>query len=102
SRDVIQRLVCPSCGGEEELFAPVGTVDVERARCPRDGAARAVIGIHNYTGTESHGRRKLNELGLPLWDVYVARAGPEEIAFLIAGDAASIVGPLSMDHGASV
>jgi hypothetical protein len=102
SRDIVHKLACPACGEEEELFAPVRTVDVARAQCPRDGAMRAVIAIHNYTGTESYGCRKLNELGLPLWDVYVARAGEREIALLISGDAASVLGHLSLDDGAPV
>ena len=72
------------------MFAPVGSVEIERAKCPNDGATRAVIAMHNYTGTESYGCRKLDELGLPLWDIYVARADGAEVAFLIAGDAASI------------
>jgi adenylyltransferase/sulfurtransferase len=102
SRDIIHKLTCPSCGGEEELFVPVGAVSMERARCSKDGTTRAVTAIHNFTGTESYGGRQLNELGLPLWDVYVARAGAAEMAFLISGDAPSIVGPLSSGAGASL
>lgn len=102
SRDIIHKLACPLCGSEEEVFLPVGAVHAERARCPNDGAARAVVVVHTYTGVEDYGDRKLNKLGLPLWDVYTARAGNEEIAFLISGDAESIIGPLSMRNGASV
>ncbi|MBI1787942.1 MAG: ThiF family adenylyltransferase [Acidobacteria bacterium] len=102
SREIIHKLVCPTCGREEELFAPVGTVGLHRARCAGDGATRAVIAVHNYTGSESYGCRKLNDLGLPLWDVYVARAGESEIAFLISGDAASVVGPLSIHDEAAL
>jgi hypothetical protein len=102
SRDIIHKMACPRCGGEEEVFAPVGAVGIPRARCPKDGATRAVTAIHSFTGAESYGDRKLNELGLPLWDVYVARAGAAEMAFLIAGDARSVVGPLATDAGASV
>lgn len=95
SRDIIHKLACPACGGEEELFAPVGSVDAERARCPNDSALRAVIAIHNYTGVEAYGARKLDSLGLPLWDVYVARSAEREIAFLLSGDAGSVLGPLA-------
>jgi adenylyltransferase/sulfurtransferase len=94
SRDIVHKLVCSSCGGEEEVFAPVGAVSVERGRCPRDGALRAVSAIHSYTGSESYGLRRLSALGLPLWDVYAARSGEREIAYLLSGDAPSVLGPL--------
>jgi hypothetical protein len=58
--------------------------------------------VHNYTGVESYGCQKLNDLGLTLWDVYTARAATIEIALLIAGDANSAIGPLSANDGAPV
>ncbi|MBL0158630.1 MAG: ThiF family adenylyltransferase [Bryobacterales bacterium] len=100
SREIIQKLMCPACGQEEEVFAPVGTVDLERARCAKDGVTRAVVAIHSYSGTESYGERKLSEVGLPPWDVYTARAGESEVAFVIAGDAAFVVGSLAVQEGA--
>jgi adenylyltransferase/sulfurtransferase len=101
SRDIVHKLACPSCGREEEIFAPVGAVRADRARCPHDGVTRTVAAIHNYTGREEYGRRRLSELGLPLWDLYTARAGIEEIAILISGDAESVIGPLANSRGAS-
>jgi len=94
SRDVIHQLVCPTCGATEETFAPVGSVTESAARCAKDGAIRAVIAIHGYRGTESYGTRSLNTLGLPLWDVFTARSGLREIAYLLAGDAPRVLGPL--------
>jgi adenylyltransferase/sulfurtransferase len=97
SRDIIHKLACPSCGMEEEIFAPLGTVDRHRAQCPNEGAIRVVSAVHTYSGTESYGGRQLSDLGLPLWDLYAARAGSQEVAFLVSGDAASILGPLAGD-----
>jgi hypothetical protein len=94
SRDIVHTLVCSSCGDEEEVFAPLGAVSVERGRCPKDGALRAVSAIHSYSGTESYGLRKLSELGLPPWDLYAARCGEREIAYLLSGDEPSVLGPL--------
>src|SRR5262249_9488014 len=42
SRDVIHKLACPGCGGEEELFAAVGTVPYSRGQCPVCGQALAL------------------------------------------------------------
>jgi adenylyltransferase/sulfurtransferase len=92
SRDVIHKLVCPSCRAEEEVFAPLGSLTMAEGRCPADGVIRAVHPIHAYTGMESFGGRRLDQLGLPPWDVYVARAGAREIAYVVAGDAARVLG----------
>jgi adenylyltransferase/sulfurtransferase len=94
SRDIVQHLVCSACGGEEEVYAPVGAVSAARGLCPRDASLRRVNAIHSYTGVESYGNRKLDALGLPPWDVYAARSGEREIAYLPSGDERSVLGPL--------
>jgi molybdopterin/thiamine biosynthesis adenylyltransferase len=94
SRDVIHKLVCTCCGKEQELFAPVGSVTYEAGRCPDDGHMRTVEVAHGFTGSESCGSRKLNELGLPLFDIFTARSETREIGYVIEGDAAAVLGPL--------
>jgi adenylyltransferase/sulfurtransferase len=96
SRDVVHKLSCPGCGAEEELFAPVGTVPYARGKCPACGQMRAVITAHSYTGTESFGERTLDQLGLPLFDVFSARSAEREIAYLIAGDKKQVLGQMAM------
>jgi adenylyltransferase/sulfurtransferase len=101
SRDIIHKLVCPNCaaetkpGAEEELFAAVGAVPYARGKCPACGHMRSVITAHGYSGAEPFGQRALDKLGLPLFDVFTARSSEREIAYLIAGDAASVLGLLS-------
>jgi adenylyltransferase/sulfurtransferase len=92
SRDIVHKLICPKCGGEEERFAPVGSITFEEGRCPKDGQMRTVETIHNYSGSESYGRRTLGQLGLPLFDVFAARSGEMEKGYLIAGDSEEILG----------
>ncbi len=93
SRDVVHKLVCPKCGAEEERFAPVGSIAFAEGKCPRDGQMRTVTTMHNYSGSESHGLRSLDRLGLPLFDVFTARSPEREIGYLIAGDREQILGP---------
>jgi len=100
SRDVIHKLVCPGCGAEEELFAPVGAVPYARGKCPVDGQMRAVITAHSYSGKEPFGGRTLDRLGLPVFDVFTARSPEREIAYLLAGDEKEILGQMAM--GASL
>jgi adenylyltransferase/sulfurtransferase len=95
SRDVIQTLICPVCGCEEEIYLPVGAVSAARGLCPKDGAMRTVHTIHGYQGTEPYGNRVLSELGLPPWDLYVARCGVTEVGYSMAGDARGVLGPLA-------
>lgn len=95
SRDVVQRFVCPSCKTEEEKFASMGTIPFEAARCPKDGQLRAVISVHSYTGTEDFGPRRLSDLGLPLLDLFIARHGNREIAYIPYGDAPVVLGALA-------
>jgi molybdopterin/thiamine biosynthesis adenylyltransferase len=95
SRDVIHKLSCPACGAEEELFSAVGKVTYAQGRCAADGQMRAVITTHSYSGAEPYGNRTLDQLGLPLFDVFSARSDEREIAYLIAGDQKAVLGQLA-------
>jgi hypothetical protein len=96
SRDVVHKLACNGCGREEELFAAVGTVPYGRGKCPSCGEMRSVITVHGYTGNETFGERPLDQLGLPLFDVFTARSAERELAFLVAGDEDAILGEMAI------
>lgn len=93
SRDIVHKLVCAKCGAQEERFAPVGSISFDAGRCPNDGQMRTVETLHNYSGSEPHGARTLDQLGLPLFDVFTARSAESEMGYLIAGDREQILGP---------
>lgn len=97
SREVIHKLVCPSCAQEEDRFVPVGSVSYEGGRCPADGQMRVVQTIHSYDGSQSFGNRKLSELGLPRFDIFTGRNADREVGYLLGGDAAEILGPLAKE-----
>jgi len=96
SRDVIHKLVCPACGTEEERFAPVGSVSYAQGACPHDGTVRAVKTLSGYRGEPGLATRTLDSLGLPLFDIFVARSAETEteIAYWLDGDAVAVLGPL--------
>ena len=97
SRDIIHKLSCPNCGQEDILFRPMGTVSTSEgtcAHCP-ESPNRIVHRIHKYSGREDFGKRNLDRLGLPVFDVYVARSMERETAYLIAGDRKVVLGPLA-------
>jgi len=95
SRDVVSKFVCPSCGTEELKFAPMGSIPYNAAHCPKDGQLRTVVSLHSYSGAEDFGERRLNELGLPLLDMFVARHGEREIGYIPGGDAHAVLGDLA-------
>jgi hypothetical protein len=94
SRDVVQKFVCPECGAEETTFAAMGSLRFEAARCPSDDKLRSMVSLHNYSGGEDFGSRKLSELGLPPLDLFVARHGEHELGYIPYGDAPCILGAL--------
>jgi molybdopterin/thiamine biosynthesis adenylyltransferase len=92
TRDIVRELECPSCGAKEEIFAPVGSIKYEQGRCPRDGEMRVVKTIHSYDGSEDFGKRSLDKLGLPLFDVFTVRTAEYAKAYLMAGDRSAVLG----------
>jgi adenylyltransferase/sulfurtransferase len=95
SRDVLQKFVCPGCRQEEELYRPLGTVPFEQAACKTDGRLRTVTSLNSYSGDEELGARPLSQLGLPPFDVFIARSGEREIGYVPYGDARAVLGSLA-------
>jgi molybdopterin/thiamine biosynthesis adenylyltransferase len=92
SRDVIHKFVCPHCHREELLFAPAGSVAFDVAKCPEDGHLRVVETLHSFAGENELASRHLDQLGLPLLDLFVARCGEREIGYIPFGDAEQVLG----------
>lgn len=86
SRDIIHALRCPRCGLSKEVFACAGTVSIDAGMCPDDGGEMEVTAIHGFTGKESYGEKTVSALGLPPYDVFVARSKDREMQILMAGD----------------
>ena len=95
SRDIIHKLVCPQCAAEEACFVPVGAIRYHQGRCPNDGHMRVVQTLSGYRGEPDLGLRRLDQLGLPRFDIFTARSREAEISYCIAGDAEAVLGPLA-------
>jgi adenylyltransferase/sulfurtransferase len=97
SRDVIVQLSCPACGTATPGGAVLGTMRESQAACPACGAHRAVE-IASSVARDGLVDLSLTPaaLGLPPFDVIVARQGLErQEAWLFDGDAAAVLGPLA-------
>ena len=95
SRDVVEKFLCPSCKTEETKFAALASIPFGEARCPKDGHLRTVNVLHRYAGENHLGSRRLSELGLPLFDAFIARHGEREIGYIPEGDASRVLGVLA-------
>lgn len=96
SRDVLEKLVCPSCGHEETLFASLGRVGADKAICPScANVRRDVVTFYRIRGNEGFLDRTLAEIGVPPFDVLIARAGDRAIGLELGGDAPAVLGPIA-------
>lgn len=103
ARDVLEKLVCPTCKGEEQLFTSLGKVRAEKALCPicRGDVRREVRTFYKIRGDEHPDllRRTLAAIGVPPFDIVIARAGARAIGLELAADAPAVLGPLAAAEG---
>ncbi|HET9450292.1 MAG TPA: ThiF family adenylyltransferase [Aggregicoccus sp.] len=93
-RELLAGLDCPQCGGSERLFRPLSQVGEAQGLCPACGARRAPRLMHGVHGDEDFLDLTLAQLGVPPWDIVVARAGEQTMGFELAGDQARVLGPV--------
>ena len=96
SRDVVTRMSCPQCARVTPGSAVLGAVREEDAACPACGAHRIIeiaSSISRDGGVDLASTPA--DLGLPPFDVIVARRGLDaRVAWLFDGDAPAILGSL--------
>jgi adenylyltransferase/sulfurtransferase len=100
SRDVIARLSCPSCGDSGTPGAVVGAVRETQAACKRCGTHRVVeIAASIRRDDNLDLSLSLADLGLPPFDIVVARDGMErQEAWLLDADAPDVLGELAESY----
>ena len=95
AREVLHKLVCSKCKAETLLFASPGSVKAGQETCPTCGAAREVVTFSKLRGGEDFVGRKLAEVGVPPFDILIARTSSRAIGFELSGDASRVLGPLA-------
>ncbi len=91
SRDIVWKLKNPASGVEQDCFVPLGSLSHEDGLDPADGILREVVLCHGYQGETALAHRRLDELGLPLYDGFVARDGLREVSYILEGDSALVL-----------
>ncbi|MFG0250651.1 MAG: ThiF family adenylyltransferase [Phycisphaeraceae bacterium JB051] len=100
-REVLSSLKCPKCGDEEELFASLGKVPTSKAACPKCGhELRDIQTFYKIKGDEPFIGRTLSQIGVPPFDIIIARAGSRAVGFELTGDASKVLGPLQQTEEA--
>ena len=101
ARDVLEKMTCPTCGREEPMFISLGKATADLAACPHcPGAQRDVATFFKIRGSESFLDRPLAQIGVPPFDIIIARSAARSIGLELTGDAPAVLGPLwHGDHG---
>lgn len=96
ARDVLEKLVCPACKAEEEQFVSLGQVKSDKAPCPACGAERReAVTFYKIGGDEDFLNRPLAEIGVPAFDILIARTADRAVGFELSLDASAVLGPLA-------
>lgn len=94
-RDVLHKLVCPKCKQETVLFASPGSVKAGAEQCPHcTGVSREVVSFNKIRGDEDFIDRTLAQIGVPPFDILIARGPDRSVGFELGTDIGRVLGPL--------
>ena len=86
TREIVERLECPACGKQEEIYQPAEKIREDQLRCHTCGAESAVVFLHSIGAQSKCLQKSAREIGLPAWDIIWARRGEQTIGFELSGD----------------
>lgn len=99
ARDLIEKLVCPKCSREEPVFASASSVALNTVFCPDcKDTRRDVITFYKVRGDEPFVDQPLSTIGIPPFDIVIARNKERSIGLELSGDAHTVLGPLLASH----
>jgi len=101
ARDVLEKLVCPNCKQEEVLFTSLGKVGSNKGACPKcPGVRREVVTFYKIRGSESFLDRTLAQIGVPEFDILIARTKDRAVGLELSDDSVAVLGPLDRTEAA--
>jgi molybdopterin/thiamine biosynthesis adenylyltransferase len=102
-RDILEKLVCPKCKGEELMYTSMGKVKADKAVCPTcaGDTRRDVVTFYKLRGTEPAAllARTLAGIGVPPFDIVIARGSGRVIGLELSADAPAVLGPMAPAGG---
>jgi adenylyltransferase/sulfurtransferase len=95
ARDMLEKLTCPKCRREEIMFASLGRVAAQKAVCPDcPEVRREVVTFFKIRGNETFLDQTLAQIGVPAFDILIARTRDRAVGLELSADAAAVLGPL--------
>ncbi|GAB4150763.1 MAG: hypothetical protein Tsb009_25770 [Planctomycetaceae bacterium] len=98
NRDVLRELECPQCGTKTEWLTSLGKVPEEKTRCTKCDVLcipHVLSQLDEECGLDD---RTIAEMGIPPFEILVARNGNEERAYRFDADAKQVLGGLCNDN----
>jgi hypothetical protein len=92
NRDVLRELECPECGKREEVLTSLGKVAESKTRCPACDVLRVPHVFSQLDRDCGLLEKTFAEIGVPPFEILVARSADREVAFVFDGDAATVLG----------
>jgi hypothetical protein len=93
-RDVLEKLVCPKCKDEQEMFTSLGKVNYSMGTCQKCSEHRDVQTFYTIRQDSKLADKTFAQIGVPKFDIVWARSESKFIGFEFTGDAPDILGPL--------
>jgi adenylyltransferase/sulfurtransferase len=95
NHDLLSGLTCAACQQTYARLASLGKVTEADGRCPQCGEPCAPQIYHTIGPDAPVLDKTLFELGVPLWDIVLGRAGTKQLGYEFAGDRRAVLGPLA-------
>ena len=93
-RDILEKLVCPHCNAEEEVFASLGKVRLSQGVCPKCEKDREVKTFYMVRRDASFMDKTFAQIGVPKFDIVWARNQATLVGFEFASDAPDVLDSL--------
>jgi molybdopterin/thiamine biosynthesis adenylyltransferase/uncharacterized ubiquitin-like protein YukD len=95
NNDVVEALICPTCGSTEAIFRPLGRVTEDDGLCRQCGTMRNPTIFKTVSGAEEFLAKSLSEIGVPPYEIIAGRAGQRRMFLEFDADAPQVLGPLA-------
>jgi molybdopterin/thiamine biosynthesis adenylyltransferase len=98
TREVLRSLDCPNCGAVEQRFESLGKAPASLAECPNcPGISREVKTFFRLSDDASLQDLTLAEIGVPPFDIIIARSGARVIGLELSADRGAVLGSLAAE-----
>jgi molybdopterin/thiamine biosynthesis adenylyltransferase len=85
-RELVKCLECPKCHAREDVYQPAEKIHEDQLRCRRCGGEAVPVFFHSVDASDGQLERTAGAIGLPAWDIILARHRDRAVGFELAAD----------------